>query len=83
MTKRKIQLEEILKKLQDDEEIPSKKWNEDIFSKGLLLFPIIFFLITFLQINNDKNLLDLFIFIGISSILVFIGVGLNFLLTNR
>ena len=83
MTKRKIQLEEILKKLQDDEEIPSKKWNEDIFSKGLLLFPIIFFLITFLQINNDKNFLDLFIFIGISSVLVVIGVLLNFLLTNR
>tara|TARA_Y100001978_G_C23442015_1_gene313482 strand:+ start:132 stop:383 length:252 start_codon:yes stop_codon:yes gene_type:complete len=83
MSKRKKQLEEILQKLQDDDEIVSKEWNEGLFQKTLLLFPLIFFLITFLQINNDKNLLDLFIFIGISSILVFIGVVLNFLLTNR
>tara|TARA_Y100001933_G_C18723845_1_gene448630 strand:- start:61 stop:312 length:252 start_codon:yes stop_codon:yes gene_type:complete len=83
MSKRKKQLEEILQKLQDDDEIVSKEWNEGLFQKTLLLFPLIFFLITFLQINNDKNLLDLFIFIDISSILVFIGVVLNFLLTNR
>ena len=77
-------LEETLKKLQEDEEsIPLKKWNEELGSKLILLFPPIIFLITFLKINSDKTIFDLFIFITMSLILILGGVSLNFLITRK
>ena len=84
MTKNKKSLEKIIEKLQEDEENTSvKKWNEDLFSKFILLFPTVIFLITFLRINNDKSFIDLFNFILVASMLVLFGVALNFILTKK
>ena len=84
MIKNKKSLENIIKKLQEDEENTNfKKWNEGLFSKFILLFPTAIFLITFLRINNDKSFIDLFNFILIASILVLFGVVLNFILTKK
>ena len=84
MTKNKKSLVKIIKKLQDDEENTNfKKWNEDLFSKFILLFPTVIFLITFLRINNDKSFIDLFNFILVASMLVLFGVALNFILTKK
>ena len=84
MVKNKKSLENIIKKLQEDEENTIfKKWNEGLFSKFILLFPTAIFLITFLRINNDKSFIDLFNFILIASILVLFGVVLNFILTKK
>ena len=84
MAKNKKSLENIIKKLQEDEENTIfKKWNEGLFSKFILLFPTAIFLITFLRINNDKSFIDLFNFILIASILVLFGVVLNFILTKK
>ena len=84
MTKNKNSLEKIIEKLQEDEENTSvKKWNEDLFSKFILLFPTVIFLITFLRINNDKSFIDLFNFILVASMLVLFGVALNFILTKK
>jgi len=84
MVKNKKSLENIIKKLQEDEENTNfKKWNEGLFSKFILLFPTAIFLITFLRINNDKSFIDLFNFILIASILVLFGVVLNFILTKK
>ena len=82
--KNKKSLEKIIKKLQEDEENTNlKKWNEGLFSKFILLFPTLIFLLTFLRINNDKSVIDLFSFILVASILVLFGVALNFILTKK
>ena len=84
MTKNNDSLERKFKKLQENEEnIIFKKWNESLISKSILLFPTIIFLVTFLRVNNDKSIIDLFNFIFIASILVGGGVILNFLLTKK
>ncbi len=84
MTKNKKSLEKIIEKLQEDEENTNfKKWNENLFSKFILLFPTAIFLITFLRINNDKSFIDLFNFILVSSMLILFGVALNFILTKK
>jgi len=84
MKKNKKSLEKILERLQEDEENTKlKKWNEDLFSKFILIFPTAIFLITFLRINNDKSFVDLFNFILVASMLVLFGVALNFILTKK
>tara|TARA_Y100001978_G_scaffold99582_1_gene89116 strand:+ start:139 stop:393 length:255 start_codon:yes stop_codon:yes gene_type:complete len=84
MTKNKKSLEKIIERLQEDEENTKlKKWNEDLFSKFILIFPTAIFLITFLRINNEKTFIDLFQFILVALILVLFGVALNFILTKK
>ena len=84
MPTKKDSLDKLIKRIQEEDEVPSfKKWNEDLVSKFILLFPTIIFLITFLRINNDKSIIDLFNFLVVSSMLVLLGLGLNFLLTKK
>ena len=84
MTKNKESLEKIIERLQEDEENTKLiKWNENLFSKFILIFPTAIFLITFLRINNEKTFIDLFQFILVALILVLFGVALNFILTKK
>jgi len=84
MPKKKESFDKLIKRIQEEDDIPSfKKWNEDLVSKFILLFPTIIFLITFLRINNDKSIIDLFNFLVVSSMLVLLGLVLNFLLTKK
>ncbi len=84
MIKNKENLDKIIKKIkEEDDNIPLKKWNEELFSKFILLFPTLIFLLTFLSINNDKSISDLMSFLLVSILLVLVGVILNFLLTKK
>tara|TARA_Y100000589_G_C27130353_1_gene620323 strand:+ start:214 stop:468 length:255 start_codon:yes stop_codon:yes gene_type:complete len=84
MKKDKYSLDEMLERLEDDDDQSNnKKWNESIFDKFILLFPLIIFLITFLSINNDKSIIDLIAFIFFGGGLVLIGLLLNYMLSDK
>ena len=62
MEEQKDNLERIYQKLNEEEEDTIlKKWYESIIPKIILLFPSIAFSLTFLKVNSDKSILDLFI----------------------
>ena len=84
MSKNNEYLEKKIKKIQDDEEnVIFKKWNQNLFSKIILLFPSLVFLISFLMINNEKSIVDLINFILLAVFLVSLGVILNFITTKK
>ena len=83
MSKERNNLKDIFQKLQNEDHIEIKKWNESLISKIILLFPIVIFLITFLMINKDKTLIDLIAFISFGGGLVLIGIIINFLLSDK
>ena len=84
MPKNKDYYQKIIKKIQEDESSTTiKKWNESVIPKLILLLPTILYLLTFLRINKDKSILDLFNFLLVAFILVLFGVVLNFLLTKK
>ena len=82
MEEQKDNLERIYQKLNQEEDIVLKKWYESIIPKIILLFPSIAFALTFLKINTDKSILDLFIFISVGGLLVTGGILLNYFLSN-
>ena len=59
-----------------------KKWNKALIPKAILLFPPISFALTFLKINNDKSLIDLFVFLAMGGLLVVGCIFLNYLLSK-
>ncbi len=59
-----------------------KKWNQALIPKAVLLFPSLAFALTFLKINTDKSIIDLFGFLAISGLLVSGGIFLNYLLSK-
>ena len=81
-------MEELKKKLEkmyqelNEEDTISKKWNQALIPKAILLFPPIAFALTFLKINTDKSILDLLGFIAMGGVLVSGGVFLNYLLSK-
>ena len=66
----------------NEEDTVTKKWNQALIPKAILLFPPIAFALTFLKINTDKSILDLLGFIVMGSLLVFGGLFLNYLLSK-
>ena len=66
----------------NEEDTITKKWNQALIPKAILLFPPIAFALTFLKINTDKSILDLLGFIAIGCLLVSGGVLLNYLLSK-
>ena len=60
-----------------------KKWNQALIPKAILLFPPIFFVLTFFKINTDKSIIDLLGFIAIGVLLVCGGIFLNYLLSKE
>ena len=75
-------LEKMYKKLNEEEDSVLRKWNESLIPKTILLFPLIAFVITFLKVNTDKTILDLFAFIAIGALLVSGGIFLNYLISK-
>ena len=67
MEEEKDKLEKIYQKLNEEEESVLKKWNESIIPKTILLFPLLAFAITFLKVNTDKTIMDLFTFIAVGA----------------
>ncbi len=66
----------------NEEDTVTKKWNQALIPKAILLFPPIAFALTFLKINTDKSILDLLEFVAMGGLLVFGGVFLNYLLSK-
>ena len=82
MEEQKEKLERIYQKLNEEEDTVLKKWYEAIIPKIILLLPSIAFALTFLKVNTDKSILDLFIFITVGGILVIGGILLNYFLSK-
>ena len=82
MVEHKDNLERIFQKLNEEEDTVLKKWYESIIPKIILLFPSIAFALTFLKVNTDKSILDLFIFIAVGGLLVIGGILLNYFLSK-
>ena len=81
MQEERYNLEKMYKKLnEEDEDI--KKWNESLIPKSILLFPVVFFALTFLKVNTNKSILDLLAFIAVGVLLVSLGIFLNYLLSK-
>ena len=82
MEEEREKLEKIYQKLNEEEDPVIKKWNESIIPKVILLFPLIAFIMTFLKVNTDKTILDLFAFIAVGGLFVSGGIFLNYLLSK-
>ena len=82
MEEEREKLEKMYQKLNEEEDSVLRKWNESLIPKTILLFPLIAFVITFLKVNTDKTILDLFAFIAVGALLVSGGIFLNFLLSK-
>ena len=84
MSGNKSSLEQIIKKLQEEEDTSDlKKWYESWISKIILLSPTLIFFITFPRVNNDKSIIDLLAFVLLALILILFGVALNLLLSKK
>ena len=82
MEEEREKLEKMYQKLNEEEDSVLRKWNESLIPKTILLFPLIAFVITFLKVNTDKTILDLFAFIAVGALLVLGGIFLNYLLSK-
>ena len=82
MEEERDKLEKMYQKLNEEDDSDLKKWNELLIPKIILLFPLIAFVMTFLKVNNDKTIYDLFAFIAIGGLLVSGGIFLNYLLSK-
>ena len=74
MEEKREKLEKMYQKLNEEEDSVLRKWNESLIPKTILLFPLIAFVITFLKVNTDKTILDLFAFIAVGALLVSGGI---------
>ena len=81
MEEEKKKLEKLYQELNAEDPI-TKKWNQALIPKAILLFPPIAFALTFLKINTDKSILDLLEFVAMGALLVSGGVFLNYLLSR-
>ena len=81
MQEERSELEKMYKKY-NEEDKDIKKWNESLVSKSILLFPVVFFALTFLKVNTNKSILDLLAFIAVGVLLVSLGIFLNYLLSK-
>ena len=75
-------LEKIYQQLNEEEDTVLQKWYQSIIPKAILLFPVVAFSFTFLKVNTDKSILDLFSFVAVGGLLVFGGIFLNYLLSK-
>ena len=81
MEEERKKLEKLYQDL-NEADTTTKKWNQALIPKSILLFPPIAFALTFLKINTDKSIIDLLGFIAIGVLLVFGGIFLNYLLSK-
>ena len=82
MEEEREKLEKMYQKLNEEKDSDARKWNESLIPKTILLFPLIAFVITFLKVNTDKTIMDLFAFIAVGALLVSGGIFLNYLLSK-
>ena len=81
MEEERKKLEKFYQELNEEDTV-TKKWNQALIPKALLLFPPIAFALTFLKINTDKSILDLLGFVAMGGLLISGGLFLNYLLSK-
>mgnify|MGYP001401173113 CR=1 FL=1 len=81
MEEERKKLEKMYQEL-NEEDTNTKKWNQALIPKAILLFPPIAFTLTFLKINTDKSVLDLLGFVAMGALLVSGGIFLNYFLSK-
>ena len=81
MEEEKKKLEKLYQELYEEDTV-TKKWNQALIPKAILLFPPIAFALTFLKINTDKSIFDLLGFLAMGGLLVSGGVFINYLLSK-
>ena len=78
--------EKVLKeKLQTllDEDIETKRWNEGLLIKSLILFPIIIFIVGLFIVNRPENLTDLLFLLIYPIALILTGLMLLFVMRSK
>ena len=81
MVEERNKLEEMYQELKE-EDTNIKKWNQAVIPKVILLFPSMAFALTFLKVNTDNSIIDLFGFVAMGGLLVSGGIFLNYFLSN-
>ena len=81
MEEERKKLEKFYQEL-NNEDINLKEWHQALVPKTILLFPPIAFVLTFLKINTDKSIMDLFGFLAMGGFLISGGIFLNYLLSK-
>ena len=75
-------LKEKLKTLLD-EDIETKRWNEGLLIKSLILFPIIIFIVGLFIVNRPESLTDLLFVLIYTIALILIGLILLFVMRSK
>jgi len=66
-----------------DEDIETKRWNEGLLIKSLILFPIIIFIVGLFIVNRPESLTDLLFVLIYPIALIFIGLILLFVMRSK
>ena len=66
-----------------DEDIETKRWNEGLLIKSLILFPIIIFIVGLFIVNRPESLTDLLFVLIYPIVLILIGLILLFLMRSK
>ena len=66
-----------------DEDIETKRWNEGLLIKSLILLPIVIFLIGLVIFNRPENLTDLLFLLLYPIALILIGLTILFVMRSK
>ncbi len=66
-----------------DEDIETKRWNEGLLIKSLILFPIIIFIVGLFIVNRPESLTDLLFVLIYPIALILIGLMLLFVMRSK
>ena len=66
-----------------DEDYETKRWNEGLLIKSLILFPIIIFIVGLFIVNRPESLTDLLFVLIYPIALIFIGLILLFVMRSK
>ncbi len=66
-----------------DEDIETKRWNEGLLIKSLILFPIIIFIVGLFIVNRPESLTDLLFVLIYPIALILIGLIILFVMRSK
>ena len=66
-----------------DEDYETKRWNEGLLIKSLILFPIIIFIVGLFIVNRPESLTDLLFVLLYPIALILIGLILLFVMRSK
>ena len=66
-----------------DEDIETKRWNQGLLIKSLILFPIIIFIVGLFIVNRPEKLTDILFILLYPLALILIGLILPFFMRSK